>query len=357
MTNETTPVPHATVKSSCSLPTTFIFILVIGMAGFATYTHWSLKQTSRQLTADLLKIKQDHLKTLHILQATQSLIETNHTTLQTDIDTLHNQFYAATTPSTDISHHWLLLKAQYALELAQFNAQWSEDKTTTIALLKQADGFLAENNNPELIPVRQTLANEILVEENASTTDVTGLLSQLNAIQHYIATCPYNKSIAKQENTLSRPTATPAPLTMRARIHASLKTLKTFFIVHHHTDPLQPILTPAYKKLQKEIIRLNIQEAEWAILQRNNTVYQLSLQQACDNIRHAFGKGNMKAEQIIQQLEHLQLIQIQETNPIPKESLTALLKIINHQSTGKTPTPPASPNQEQHIPFSYGVTP
>lgn len=358
MTNETPKPTEKTTKARPrALRAFFILILVIGIAGVVTYMNWSLHQISRQLTTELLKLKQDQLHTLQILQTTQTQVEANQAHLQTNIDALHNQLHAAITPSSDISNQWVLLKAQYALELAQFNAQWNEDKTTTIALLKQADDFLAKNNNPELLPVRQTLASEILAEESASTTDVTGLLSQLTAIQHYIRACPYGQSTPKQENTPTMSTPTAAAITWRARIQASLKTLKSFFIVHYHADPLQPILTPAYKKLQKEIIRLNVQEAEWAVLQRNNAVYQLALKQASDNIYHAFGKANLKAEYIIQQLEHLQTIQIQEMNIIPKEALTALLKIIDNQPIGKASTVPVPSTQEPTAPFSAGVTP
>ncbi len=39
----------------------------------------------------------------------------------------------------------MLLKARYYLELAQMNAQWSDDSIVTLNLLKQAYGLLTES--------------------------------------------------------------------------------------------------------------------------------------------------------------------------------------------------------------------
>jgi len=332
-------------------------ILMIGVLSLTAYTHFSTQQASKKWTALFNQLQQNQLKTSHLLQTEHINFEANQRHFQTDIKALEKQFRIAITPSTDVSNQWLLLKAQYAIQLAQLNAKWSWDEATTDALLKQADVFLSEHPNVNLISVRQALSRDMLARTTMPRVDFIGLLSQIDAIQQHLITCPDNPSNTKQNAITTDASPKSIQISWRTSLHNTLNTLKQFFIVQHHTDPMQPILTPAYRTLQKEIIRLNLQEAQWAILQHNTAIYQLTLKQACDNMRRTFGKNNTKAQQLIQQIEQLQNIEIQDVQFVPKESLVALEQIIEAQTTKKSSSPALEPIDMQQTPLSFGLTP
>ncbi len=312
-------------------------LLTVSSLSYTLYTNWQLRiktqHETHTLTADLLALKQRQAATQDQLQAEQTTLQTTETSLRATLDGLNTRLQSAITPSTEVSNHWLLLKARYAIELAQLNAYWSSDRTATIALLKQADNLIAQHQYPQLFTVRQALAREITAQETAPTLDQAGLLSQLDALQQQITTRPFKQAPPPAiENSITSQTPT-LPASWQERLHACTRLLKQFFVVRYHPDPLQPLLTPAYKALQRETIRLSLQEAQWAILQRNEAVYQLALKQALRNIQRAFGKNNASTQPILKQLQRLASIAVQETKIIPEESLTTLNQVMDTLSS------------------------
>ena len=306
--------------------------LTIGSFSYTFYTSWQLRkdieQKNQQLITTLRTLEHSQIMAQAALQASQTNNQTTATTLHQALDELNNQLHTAINPSTDVSNHWLLLKAHYAIELAELNAYWSRDSYSTIALLKYADNLLAQHPSAQLFTVRQALAREITAQETAPTLDQAGVLSQLDALQQEITHCSFKQTPQPiVQNDKTSPTAT-ASTSWHARMSACLHLLKQFFVVRYHPDPLQPLLTPAYKALQRETIRLNLQEAQWAVLQRNETVYQLSLKQAIRNIHRAFG-NNTSTQPLLNQLHALTSIVIQSTKIIPDESLTALNQVMD----------------------------
>ncbi len=237
-----------------------------------------------------------------------------------------------TRDAMNTDQQWSLYKAQYAIQLAQLNAKWSDDTATTIALLQQADSFLSKQSQAQLFSVRQALAREISEEQTATILDVPGLLSQLDALQQLVATDTFTKPIHTQTRKPTPTTPAPVPETWRGRLKETLLSFQQFFVIRYHESPLEPLMSPAFQTVQKEIIRLNLQEAEWAVLEKNNTIYQLALKQAYENICRAFDTKNDKVTIILKQLEQLQTIALQTNPAIPNESLPLLETVIKNMT-------------------------
>ncbi len=275
--------------------------------------------------------QQQYILKLNTLAQHQRFLTTQ--TAQT-LDSLKLELSKMRTPDAgNTDFQWSLNKAQYAIQLAQLNAKWGHDTSTTIALLQQADQFLSQHNNAQLFSIRQALAHEIAEAQATPHLDEPGLLSQLDALQQITANYSFEKSIVLAPPTTSPPT--PASLSQndwRERLKATLLSFKQFFVIRHHDSPLEPLMSPAFQTAQKEIIRLNLQEAAWAVLERDDTIYQLALTQARDNILRAFGKENEKAVSILKQIEQLQTIRLQTKAFIPSESFP-LLEAVIHGTT------------------------
>ena len=312
-------------------------LLTVSSLGYTLYANGQLRTETQHethiLTADLLELKQHQTATQDQLQTEQTALQSTETSLRTALDGLNTQLQSAISPSTEVSNHWLLLKARYAIELAQLNAYWSSDRTATMALLKQADNLIAQHQGPQLFTVRQALAHDIAAQETAPTLDQAGLLSQLDALQQQITTRPFKHAPPRAIEDRATSQTPNIPASWHERLHACVRLLQQLFVVRYHPDPLQPLLTPAYKALQRETIRLSLQEVQWAILQRNEAVYQLALKQALHNIQRAFGKNNASTQPILNQLERLASIAVQETKIIPEESLTTLNQVMDTLSS------------------------
>lgn len=275
--------------------------------------------------------QQQYLLKLNALSQHQRFLTTQ---TAKKFDTLNLELLKMHTPdakNTDLQ--WSLNKAQYAIELAQLNAKWGHDTSTTIALLQQADQFLSQHNNAQLFAVRQALAHEIAEAKATPHLDEPGLLSQLDALQQITANYSFEKSIVLEPSSTTTPT-TLSQDNWRERLKVTLLSFKQFFVIRHHDSPLEPLMSPAFQTAQKEIIRLNLQEAAWAVLERDDTIYQLALTQARDNFLRAFGKDSEKRTHILKQIEQLQTIKLQAQAFIPNESFPLLEAVLN----GTTPT-------------------
>jgi uroporphyrin-3 C-methyltransferase len=296
---------------------------------------------TRQLLSQLnaLQQTQDHLQ--QTLQDNQKDQNTNDLDVKSTLNTLQTQLNKTNLPSGTIAKDWLLLKARYALELAALNARWGYDRNATMTLLKEANQFIEETQDTNLTTVRQGLAQDMLAQEAKPSFDETGLLSQLDAIETYISTNTAKKPYPSMVQITTFSSIDMRNMSWHERVHASLHFLKQFFIVRYHDDTEKAIMTPAYIALQREVIRLNVQETEWAVLHRNNTIYQRMLQQTRHAILHTFGSSNTAVKHVLEQLEHLKTINVGDTNPIPHLALTSLEQFITSQAPSQNTSEPS----------------
>lgn len=245
-------------------------------------------------------------------------------TLKLELEKLNKEHETA-----PVDEAWALYKAQFAIQLAQMNAKWGNDSATTLALLKEADHLLSQLNDASLFPVRQALAHEIAMIESQPLIDTAGLLSQLDALQELIGTyTPTPPPLSNQAASLSKTTQN----SWRDRLKATLLSFKQFFIIRHHENPLEPLMSPAFLTAQKEIIRLKLQEAEWALLQKNEPIYQMTLKQTREIVVRAFDPKNSIIINFLKNLDQLQSTSIETHAFIPTESLPLLQALLHHSS-------------------------
>jgi uroporphyrin-III C-methyltransferase len=295
--------------------TTLIFMLCAG-----AYAGYYFYQSQRQ-----------YLVYLEELNHHQHALATETESSITDLKQQISKIKPSEVTKTDLQS--ALYKARYAIELAQLNAQWGNDTSTTLALLQEADRFLSGYNNAELFPIRRALAHEIVEIKAIPSLDIPGLLSQLDALQQGISEFSYITPKPREATSIeteSQPEASAGAHTWINRLKNTLLSLKQFFIIRHHKTPLEPLLSPAFQTAQKEIIRLNLQQASWAILEKNEAIYQLSLKQAKDNIIRVFEPSNQDVQPLLKQLETLQTVNIQIPIFVPNESLPLLETLIQN---------------------------
>jgi len=236
---------------------------------------------------------------------------------------------------------WLLLKAQYFLELAQTNAQWSDNQQTTIALLQEADKVLQTMTEQQYFPVRQAIAKEIAQIKAMPTTDVAGMLSKLDAAQATIEQLSIKQPVSVKNQINKNASASP----WQEHFWGNMNFLEKLVVVRRQYENIQPLLSPLYQSLLRETIRINLQEAQWAVLQANNEVYQKSLSQALANINRIFDSGDVPVKALVTQIQDLQQQKVNTSHPILEQSLPLLNQIIEQKNAA--PVQPAEGGNSQ----------
>ena len=93
--------------------------------------------------------------------------------------------------------------------------------------------------------------------------------------------------------------------------------LEKMVIIRRDDENISPLISPLYESILKENIRLNLQEAQWAILNNNPAVYQLTLKQAIINLKKSFNKTSQDISSLLKQLQDLQQIKITQDKTSP----------------------------------------
>jgi len=315
-------------KPKLSAPKNNVWLIALCatlLAFGALFMTWQLTQTiqyksqtfdaaldllNEQQTAYEARLEDQYLST----QKAQATWQHKLDTLSTSLETTRKEY-------NNLSDDWRLSKARHLLELAAINAHWGNDKDTTVAMLREADTILAPIHNPKLIAVREGLAHDLTEQLGAPTTDMTALLTQLGAIQARTFHLPV-APIPTEATPDTRPEKSN-------RMDIFTQFLKNLVVIRYNTETLDPKPTLAYKAMLRATVRLNLQEAAWAILERNDAVYHVALAQAITNIEHTFSSEATSTQALIQQIKQLDTAQLHADSIMPDQALTALNHLLS----------------------------
>jgi uroporphyrin-3 C-methyltransferase len=308
-------------KSMSALVVTTL-LAIAGIIYFAQHTIQFKQDTMKQiqsLKTEIKTLQEEQKNTTTALKDTQGVI----TNAQEKLTNMDKEFQAALKEAKYQTKDWLLLKARYYLELAQINTHWSNDTETTIALLQEADALLAPFREQPVFNIRQVIAQEMTELKATPKVDTTGLLSQLDAIFNLINQIPLKRTTPSLEEKLK----SPAPASMsttttssvwQTRFKKSLDALEKLVVIRRQDDEYLPLPSKAYESMLRESIRLALQQAQWAVLQHDEAMYQFSLNQAMKLIQRSFATDAMQTKALLTQLQELQAIHLTQPKLHPE---------------------------------------
>lgn len=252
-------------------------------------------------------------------------------------DTARRLLTADPTGRTD----WLMAEAEYLLRLANQRLFMERDYDGALAILKAADQVLAETREPALYPVRQALASEILQLESVARVDRVGLFLQLEALiaqigeldqNLFFKDAPLLNEVPAEAASIA---AAPAP-DWRERALQSLERLERYFVIRHRDEPVEPLLAPDQIYYLQQNLRLMLEQAELALLDRNQTLFDRSLAKAERWIAEYFVTNDAVTQAMRTRLGELRQAQVDVAVPEIGGSLR-LLKGLMESTYQRTP--------------------
>lgn len=337
LTDKNTPsnMPPSTSTRRCTYRAPMVIaLLALSGAMVATYTSWNKGQDIQQLISRLDALNQQAIHDKKDISNTVNTLEDAQAALKTTLTNLDKTIQSSLQQHSNQTQDWILLSARYYLELAQINAHWSDDTKTTLALLQQATRSLATIHDQRVFAIRQAIAKEIAEVQATPTLDVVGLLSQLDTVQNDIAALPL-KSMATliNHNPTATNTTNPKTTDWQTRLKNSLSSLQALVIVRHHDENIVPLSTDMDASLLRERLRLNLQEAQWALLQTNDVIFQWSLGQAIKTIQHDFEPNAVITKTMVNTLRHLQQTHLIPQKIVLNQSLLLINQLIESNQT------------------------
>lgn len=246
---------------------------------------------------------------------------------QTQLEALKSELKEALNQRFYQNNNWILLKARYYLELAEINAHWS-NSSSTLALLKQADTILSPMKGNSIFAIRQAIAKDIGTIESIPTVDIPGILSEIDSLQNTVAQLNF-LTTPKENNSLK---LEKKESSWKNHFEESLSNLGKLIIIRHHEEHITPSLSPELELILKNKIQLNLQTAQWAVLNHNYKTYQLALSNTLDIIRTHFKNANQVEAIIGKKINQLQQIELVEKTIHADSALPLLNQLIDDTS-------------------------
>jgi uroporphyrin-III C-methyltransferase len=338
--NEAKPSSPSTATNSLAL---VLSIVAIAVSLYATYNHFQLNKRADDLSVKLLALDGNNRKISEQINQVADSFQGAQTQMKDKLNTLDKSYRATLKQQLYQSNDWMLLKARYYLQLAQINAHWTDNLNSTQVLLTQADELLSNIHDQRLFEVRKALAAEMAELKALPQLDTSGILSKLDAAQNTLLKAPIRQNLTEDTAT-SDDNDTKTPSAWRDRLKNSVNLLERLVIVRRHDEGIQPLLSAEQEAMLRESIRLNIQEAQLAVLQNNETVYKMALNQAVKSLNRNFTTSASSTKAVISQLEILKAIPIHQPKPNIESSLNLLNQLIESKDLKPLESPTTGEN-------------
>lgn len=221
---------------------------------------------------------------------------------------------------------WLVNEADHYLRLAQQHLQLTRDIAGARALLDVADRLLAAHGDNQVLPLRNAIAQDRLALSAAMGMDVPGLYLRLAALSERVGNLQLPQLVGKASPpavaALPKTTAAPASSSLMDAGWAKMRALVT---VRHYDQPLQPLLSEADRALVREALRLDLAQAQLALMRGEPVVYKNSLLTARNRLSRYFPLlPKAEYDNLLQELLALAAVDIHPALPDLGASIRAL---------------------------------
>lgn len=356
---------HATTQHKRHSPTHkssgwgLVVIVVLGLLAVAGWYGLTEVQQTQQTFSELQQSQQALTSQNRDFEAAMSA---RMERLQAQQKELTDYIQVLRDKNQHLRKDWLLMEAEYLIQLANYRLLFERDINTAIAALDSADTRLRETGDPGVLAVRQVIAEAVQALKQVPQADLAGLSLSLTALNNDIEKLPLATPDPKskqqeQEQTESQTKKVESWSDLPAAIWSDLKNLVE---IRDHEAPIQPLLTPKERFFLIENLRLQIEQARLAMLSGQAEVFQERLATAISWIQQHFDKESSITQAALDTLKQVQAESIAPALPDISTTHQALRNYrLGNESEKKPQTeqPEQSTDQNSPVPEPAGDQP
>ncbi|MAZ77881.1 MAG: hypothetical protein CMF39_04315 [Legionellaceae bacterium] len=316
----------------------WIVIIIIILAIIAGVIHWQRTSTTSsqtkaantqqftQFDARIGKLEQDN-SSLH-----QQLTKLQQTSAQQSQDI---EFTKSTSSRLEDElggkqMGWLLDESLYLTRLARYNLSYQHDISTSKMLLEDADQALFLTGYPEVSDVRRMLAENIAALQAIPPLDVTGIFLRLQALNGEISKLPLiSDNPASEKLAASKHDTEQASNDWKGALHHNIHRIGKLIVIQRRDKPIQPLITTEQQALLNLYLSNLFNNAQWALLHRNNIIYKSSLAEINKAVSTYYSTTSETTQQLLQSVDTLAKINIAPKLPNINATLSALINLTD----------------------------
>lgn len=227
---------------------------------------------------------------------------------------------------------WLLAEADYLVKLAGRKLFLEHDVESATRLMESADQRIAALNDPSLVPLRKSMANDITKLKTIPNIDREGLVLRITALQQQVDNLPLANALLPEAEQKQQQVVSQDIVDWQDNLLTSLKDFSENFITFRTRDGnVIPLLSPQQHFYLKENIKAKLETAIKAVYVEQQEIYTTALTTA-DKWSATF--FNQDANQVIEfnkALEQLSQQQVQVDYPVKLETQQQLSDVIRER--------------------------
>ncbi|MEP0357391.1 MAG: uroporphyrinogen-III C-methyltransferase [Paraglaciecola sp.] len=320
-----------------------ILITIVG-AGYWAWLQWQTQSTQQDETLaaqqDLLTTQaQKVTQTLAENQQLQAELQQQNQGLQASVNSLVQQLQLTDSQTqsnqrqlTEISGRrpadWLLAEADYLVRMAGRKLWLEHDVKTAIMMLQSADSRIQDLDDPSLLPVREYLAADIQSLQQINQVSTSSIALALGAMLKQVDNLPLVFFERPKEEVIEQ-AVTDSVDDWRSNFMRNVKEVtKDFFSFKKVTTDIKPFMSEQQRWLLKEQLSFALMQAQIAVLQENQTLYQQALQQGFALLIEHFDTEQDIVVQFTESLSNLQQTDFSREYPSQLEAAPLLQDVI-----------------------------
>lgn len=203
------------------------------------------------------------------------------------------------------SEDWVLAEANYLVKLANFNLAFDHNVANAQLLLKTADNYIAQLNDPRLINVRQSLADSLAKLQAVPKTDPEGILLQLDALGAQVANLPIIATPEDKANVQPPQQHHHHQPGWKRNLEESWRQIQKLVVIQYHEQMVDQLVAPADRNYLDMHLQLLLGQAQWAVMHEKQKLYRHSLMAAQEWVKNYYVETSPKTQAMIAGLQTL----------------------------------------------------
>ena len=304
-----------------------LFFLIFIVATAAGY--WQLHQVNASLSQQLASLQTQttsQQSLINSMQQSMDKLQGNADNVQA-LTAKQEQMiaYWEAAQKSDLNK-WYVAEAQYLVKLANDHVQYTHNVTMAITLLQRADEVLRNLTDANLLPIRQSIALDIVKLQSVPPVNTTQLYMRLMAINFLVDQLPLPENPIQSVAQPQKQTVNESGMSWwRNGLNNTLAALQKIVLVRNTSSGALPLVLPEEKIFLYQNLHAQLEAAMWSALHGNNEIYHASLFRADSWIKQYFAVNAPMTKSMLQKLQEMQNISLQ----VPAANISATLMLFD----------------------------
>ncbi|WP_371871785.1 uroporphyrinogen-III C-methyltransferase [Neisseria lisongii] len=223
--------------------------------------------------------------------------------------------------------NWLVDEAETMINIAAQQLQLSGNVQGAVGVLEHINERLSRFDQPDLLPIKQAVSNDLAALKNRPYVDVSGTALRLDRLETAVAGLPLMVDGVLKPGAAEPVAADTAASWWENAWQKSWDAVKNLVEIRHLDNNDAMLLAPEQIYFIRENLRLRLLDARTALLQQNGEVFQSDLNNVEATVKQYFDKNSPATQSWLKEIAELKTLDVRT---VADDALKASLAAVHN---------------------------